>query len=51
MEEAKEYSLVEAALIDHFRPQEQPDDIIRRAMAAELKNEDLLGSLREMDGL
>ena len=51
VEDAKEYSVVKAALIEHFKPQVQPDDIIRQAMGAELKNEDLLGSLREMDRL
>ena len=51
VEEAKEYSGVTAALIEHFKPQVQPDDIICQSMAAVWKNEDLVGSLLELDRL
>ena len=43
--------MVKDALMEHFKPQLQPDDHICQGMAAKLKNEDLLGSLREMDRL
>ena len=51
VEEAKEYWVVNAAFIEHINQTMQPDNIILQSMATELKNEDLLWSFWEMDGL
>ena len=51
MEEADEYWDGKAAIIEPFKPQVQPDDIIRQAIAAKLRTEYFIVSLRQIDRL
>ena len=48
-EDAKDFDKVKHALVERFAVTEEPEDNIRRAIAARLDYQDLIGSLREMD--
>ena len=50
-EDGKDFQIVKASFISHFKPIEAPQDIILRATSATLDKQDLLVSLRNLDRL
>ena len=48
-EDAKDFGKVKYALVERFAVPKEPEDNIRRAIAARLDYQVLIGSLREMD--
>ena len=50
-EDEKDFQMVRASFISHFKPIEAPQDIILRATSATLDKQDLLVSLRNLDRL